>query len=379
MQVLRRTLLSVCSAVLGLSLIGLAWSHSLSATLRNQDVVKSWLAESGFYDELGAGVVNQVAENSGGEAAAIIQNEEIQQVATNALGATNVLQESVEQLLNSVYTWLDGGELPATLNVDFSDASQKLSDGLGNYAATRAAGLPVCSPQQAMMLQASYDVWSAPCRPAQLSSSQVGETARQEILSSIGGGSTDLSTSDIVTQENQENLEKVRSAYQRSRWMPYVFALLAILSGAGLVFASSERRKGVNRAGWLVIGSGIVVGLSAFFISRGPAALSSALKNTNQEQSAAEIIIRLLETAGHDIARILWRYGALYIALGLIATVVATKVMKRSQPGSMAPSRGGTSNGSATIPANSNPASTTPASSPSEKQPVKRPQKKIQF
>lgn len=376
MKVLRRILLSFCSVLLGLSLIGLAWSHSLSATLRDQEVVKSWLVESGFYDELSSSVVDQVAQNSNENVANVIENEEVQQIATDALDSTNVLQGSVEQLLGSVYSWLDGGELPTTLSVDFAEASQQLSGGLGNYAATRAASLPECTQQQTMLLQASYDVWTAPCRPAQLSATQIGETARAEILSSIGTGETDVPTSEVFNPENQEQLEQVRTAYQRSRWLPYLFALLAIVSGAGLVFASSEQRKGLNRVGWITIVSGILVGLSALSISKGPTLARSAFKNTNQEQSTIDLVARIIETAGQDVSRILWRYGALYIALGLIATVVAMKVMQQSKASS---SDNDPTPPPANPPMSSSSSSNPVTEKPKENTPTPRPPRKIQL
>lgn len=332
MQVLRRMLLSVCAGILGFSLVGLAWSHSLSATLRNQETVKSWLADSGLYDELGASVVEQIAKESDNNLSAVAQNEEVKQIATDALGDSNVLRSSIERLIDNVYVWLNGGELPQTLQIDFADASQRLSEGLGDFATRRAAELPVCTPEQTLMLRANFDVWTAPCRPAQLSAAQIGETTRNEISSSIGTGQTDIQTSEVFDQNNGGNPpEEVRKAYQRSRWLPFVFTGLAVASALGLVFASSTRLKGLGRAGWVIILSGLVVSASALFISKGPGIIRSAL----QDSSAATIdmVVRLFETAGQDIARILWWYGAGFIVIGLAAAVVVRILGKPSGPG----------------------------------------------
>jgi len=323
-------LLSVCAAVLGLSLIGLAWSHSLSVTLRNQETVKSWLADSGLYDELGASVVDQIARESDDGLSAVADNEQVQQIATDALNDSGTLRTSIERLIDSFYTWLEGGELLETLQVDFTDATTRLTEGLGNFASERAASLPVCTPQQTAMLTASYDVWSAPCRPAQLSAAQIGETARNEISESIGTAQTDIQTSEVFNQNGGNPPEELRTAYQRSRWLPFVFTTLAVASALGLVFASSRRDKGLGRAGWVTILSGITIGVSALFISKGPGVVRSALKNA--DQSAIDMMVRLVETAGQDVARILWWYAAGCIALGLIATVVAKMIAKQSSP-----------------------------------------------
>lgn len=325
MQMLRKIFLSICASVLSVSLIGLAWSHSLSTTLRDQETVKSWLADSGVYTELGASIVKEIAKESGSNLAAAAEDEAVQQTAVDALDDSRVLQTSGDQLIDGIYEWLESGELPATLDLDFSSAVTSLSESLGDHAAQRAASLPACTAQQTAALSAEYDVWSAPCRPPQLSAVQIGENTRSEIAASIDHAQTSIQTTELF-DKNSEAPKQIRQAYQQSRWLPLIFTLLVILSTLGLVAASTERLKGLGRAGWIAILSGIAVGISAFFVSQGPRLIKSALVDT--AESAAEAIGRLFEAAGHDIARMLWWYAAAYIAIGLLAAIIAKTINK---------------------------------------------------
>lgn len=326
MQMLRKIFLSICAGILGFSLVALAWSHSLSATLRNQETVRSWLADSGVYEEIGSNVVDQMAQKAGDDLAAVAENDELQQIAADALDSTNILQESIEQLLDNTYVWLEGGDPPRALSIDFSEASHQLAQGLGEYASKRAAGLPVCGPTQTMAMINNYDIWTAPCRPAQVSAVQIGDNAREEVLRSINVSDTNVEAGNIFGSNDGNPPEQIRQAYQISRWMPLLFASLAIGSALAIVFVSSSRSKGLGRAGWTTILSGIIIGLSAFFVSKGPGTVRNALKDS--EQSTIDMAVRLVETAGQDVARMLWWYGALAIALGLIAATIAKAISK---------------------------------------------------
>lgn len=319
--------MAMCVSLLGFSLFCLAWSHSLSTTLRNQNTIKSWINDSGVYDQLGANMIEQIVNEPAGELNKMTQYSEVQQAATEILQNNGPLQQSVEQSIDSLYIWLEGEEPPQPFQISLAGATQQLAENLSSLSANRASKLPICSHQQLAALGVDYNAWTASCRPSHLSTKQISDTVKKDILHSMNSATVDIQTTDIISLNASQTPEQLRQAYQLSRWLPLIFIAIASLAASCLILISPSRLKGFIKVAWACIFSGIITGLSALFTSRGPSFVGSVFADTNQ--LTVDAFIRLAEVAGQGIAQTLWRYATLMIIIGLAVTVIARTLQQQ--------------------------------------------------
>lgn len=328
MQVIRRLAITLLAAVLAGSLFGLAWSHALSETVRDKDVVKSWLDEGGLYDELGDTVAEQIADQTNENVAAAVENEQVRRVVQDAIGA-DLLQSSVEKLVDGVYYWLEHGVTPESFSVDLSQAKGQIATGVGNVAEQRAGSLPACTPAQTRALTVSFNIFTTPCLPPQISPAQAGQEITSQISTAFDENAGKIDGDQLLEGQSGEPLPReLRDAYQASQWLPFVFGFVAIASTGGIVWLSSRRRAGVQRVGGVVLGTGIAVGLSAFFLSNGPGLIRSYLEKSDTSQAGVGVAVKVAEAAGQDFSRMLWIYAVLYL-VAAVATLLFAKFYKR--------------------------------------------------
>lgn len=333
-KVLRRLCLTIFTTVLWLALIGMAWSYALSTTIRDQSTVKRWLEGSGFYDNVSGMVLEQVAQETQQPGlAAVADNNEVQQIANNALG-TGFIQDVTERTIGAIYSWLEGEISLPEFSINIGDAAQRLAAGMGDFAEQRAAALPICNDVQLREMDNQLDALNMPCRPANVSPQQAGATVESQLQTAFEElPVTNLNTQDIWT--NREGDEpwfiRARDVYQRSRWLPHIFTALTLVVTLGVVFVSSTRRRGISRAAMVYITGGIVIGLSAFVLGRGPGWLSERINQSEGNQTSLELVGRLIEVAGHDISGRLWWFAGAFVLVGIIGLVLAKLLGRRKQ------------------------------------------------
>lgn len=349
MNILRRLGLAVLAVVLFLSLLSTAWSHIAVTTLGNRATVKTWLNESGFYDHIVESVLDNVNKNSeadegGGESNQQIpvDDPQVQAVVATAF-SPDFLRENVEKVLDGTYSWLEGDTAKPEFMIDLTEAKQRLADGLGNYAATRAASLPVCTPEQTAALTSSgFDSLSAPCLPPGVDPQAAGAEIRNEIMTNEDFlKQTSFSGDDIkVTSEGQEvavdqaeEFRRVQQSYKLATYWPYGAALVAILSAVGVIFLSATRRKGIRRAGIILLVAGIFLGISySGFTQLSNWANKQALDVGGSSTVSEELIRNVLGVISDDITTLLLWYALGFGLVGLIAILLTIFVGKSKQP-----------------------------------------------
>ncbi len=301
------------------SLLGLAWTHTVNLTLRDRDTVKGWFDKSGFYDRIVGSVLENV-DQAGEEAGEGIPVDDpaVQQVVAEAF-SPEFLRQNIEEVLDGVYGWLEGRSETPEFTVDLTPAKRRLADGLGNYAAERAATLPVC---QASQMTGDFDALNATCLPPGLTPAAAGATVRQELLNNEEFLKQTVFTADDIKLENDDreislgNVEQARLArdgYRRAGQMPIVILIIALLAAAGIVFLSGTRRTGVKRICIVMIVSGVLLGLSWLIMARISDVLSDYVATPDDGPVAARQL-------ANDAVRVViddLRRPLLWYALGL--------------------------------------------------------------
>src|SRR5690606_6585385 len=174
--------------------------------------------------------------------------------------------------LDGTYNWLEGNSDKPEFMIDLADAKQRLADGLGNYAASRAASLPACTAaQSAQLSQEGFDALNAPCLPPGVNPQTAAADLRNQIITSEDFlGQTSFSGDDIKVSSNGREVpidqanefKKLQSAYQAGMLAPILFGLTAALAAIGIVFLSSSKKSGLGRIGLISLTAGLLLAIS---------------------------------------------------------------------------------------------------------------------
>lgn len=329
--ILRRFGLAICTAVLGIALIGLAWAYTLSATVRNQDTVKGWFEDSGFYSKTAGILLEHFAEDAEQPGlAAVASNSEVQRIANNAFGS-DFLRGTAESAIGAIYAWLEGDVDTPEFHINIQDAGQRLAAGMGNFATQRAASLPACTASQLSELGEEFDALSASCLPATVTPEQAGALVTGQLQTGFNDPAlANFNSNDIWnnSESGQPWPKEASQAYQRSRWAPHILALIVVIATLGTVFISANKRKGLMRAAFIYIVSGIVIGISALILGQGPGWVDRATSQIEENRLWGELILQFIGTAGRSMSVWLWWFAAGYIVIGIL-TIMITKIMSR--------------------------------------------------
>lgn len=342
MNLLRRAAVAILGSVLLFALLAMAWSHIASSTLGNRETVKSWLSDSGFYDNVVESVLENAVDQSGeGDDVSIPADDpEIQAVAQDAF-SSDFLKNSVEEVLDGTYAWLEGKTDKPEFSVDLSEAKQQLADGIGSYAARRAAELPACSTAQLQEMQANgFDALSSECLPPGVNPQTAGEDLSKQIATSEDFlGDTTFNGDDLLVGDNDEKVtldqapefKQVQTSFGWLNNALYVFAAIAILSAIGIILLSANKRKGISRFGTVILTAGVLLGVSLLLINRGSAWLNQRASDLGGESSASrEIAANMASAVSSDVARLLLWYAVGFAVVG-VACILGAKFINRPE------------------------------------------------
>lgn len=337
MKILRGLTVGLLAAVLSFSLVGLVWSHIALATVYNRGTIKGWLRDSGTYGKIAEIVLDSSRQKEGGDNP-LTSVPELQKVAIDSFNPT-FLQENAETILDSVYDWLEGKADKLKFSVDLTAAKASLADGVGSYIAEKAASLPACTSKQSVD---SFDVIDANCLPTGLTAAQAGAQARNDILNNPDFLPESSFSSDNIKFKDGEqesglndnkNIEKVRTVYQKAQTIPPILAFLALLSAAGVVFISLTRRRGLRKVGFVLITSGAVMGLSYLAATRGVSFVQKKLsEQTGGTESARELGSSAIGIVGSDIRGLLGLYAVGFLLTGIALLVACRFVNQEPKP-----------------------------------------------
>lgn len=325
MKYLRRVGLSLAVSILVVSLIGFALSVVTAKTVRNKETVKTWLQESGIYNQVTDSVLDQVRNRSQENLPANIDinNPEIKTII-NEVFDQNLLKNVAEKLVDGTFAWLDGNVESPELAINLSEPKKQLADSLGLYAVQRVNSLPACTPLQLSAISMSSDPLSIQCRPPNVNAEQIRQEVTNntiESLSFLPDNYTDTENTLANEAGNHEWSLAARDAYQKTAWLPYLFLGLILLSTVITVFISSTRKNGLFRAGGALLTSGVSLGIFSLLATRAPELLNKMFGRT--ADTNLDIASKLATVAAKDISSMMWWYVGLYLILGFAIVLLA--------------------------------------------------------
>jgi len=339
MNVLRRFGATLCAFILVFSLWALFWSTLFSATLRSRETVKSWFDESGFYTHIVDVVLESAKPDEGsGESDIPISDPQIQAVAKTAL-SPEFLRQTVEKALDGTYDWMGGSSDALTVNIDLNEAKSKLINGLGDYATTKAAALPVCATNEPID---DFDAFVAICRPRGLTAEAAGQQIKTQLSSNQDFLKDPVITSDDLKIENaqgqkvavgdSEQAKAVKRSYQFSGFAPIVAGILGLLSIAGIIFLSRNKITGMRRTGYIFASAGVLLGILYTSTQVLTTMLIETVKQGDQTQAFKDLVGTAISVVATDVKKIVLIFTLSYIVVGAILITVG--IMKRDKSGS---------------------------------------------
>jgi hypothetical protein len=323
MQFLRRTGALVAGGVF-LSFLFLAIVlTSVNSIVTHPDSIKSWLRESKIYDSAVAAVLEKSADtNKSNEPGSVPLNDpNIKAIATQAF-SPQLLQQSSENFITGMYSWLDGKTATPNFSIDFSNAKSTFATKVGDYLRQRTTTLPACT---AFNVPESFDPFTVECLPPGINTN--AEIDR--VVGDISGSKDFLSdpklTNDTLTVDKDGTKESISQAYQEAptyykklKTAPYVAGLVSILAAAAVFVLSASHRKAIRRIATTL---GVVGGLlliSTIFVTRGITALKDQVSSQKDSVAALQQAgTFLLDKVGGAINHTNIVFGITFVVLSI--------------------------------------------------------------
>lgn len=310
-------------------------------TVMDRNVTESWLSEGkvydNFVDELAKTVEKEQSKKHGTETSesdANVDTAALTRAATVAF-PPKTLQENFETVLNSVYDWLEGKTEKIVFNLDLTEERQAFIDALGNEAFTKLSSLPACRSEQ---ISEDFDPFSAGCLPTRTDiNAQVGKFkteisgSSEGILqdSSIDGSDLAFNVKGTKTRID-EFFSEAPSAFNLLNKLPFLLAVLVVISSGLIVLLSRPKLKGLKKLTWLFGPTG---GILIFLGTAGKYIAEGLFLGSRQTNSLSTPLIKQISSSLSKWHLII---GGTYLALGVICIVVYLILKKRS-PESDAP------------------------------------------
>lgn len=238
--------------------------------LTNRDIVKSWPAESGLYNNVTnqllallkqQGEDGQSFEQALGEG--LLDEERIKVVLGEVL-PPEYWKTTVENVLDPTFDWLEGKAPELQFSVPLSAKANELADAMGKEIETQLANAPKCPSGQN---QEDFDVLTAKCLPAGVSPASAAATFSNQLK----GPDSPLDEIEL-SSDKLELPERLRDEgpndFARLKMLPWILGgiLVFLILVAG--FTGKNVLYGFRRVGQVLFSTGALSWLSFYLIKR---------------------------------------------------------------------------------------------------------------
>ncbi|HSX36082.1 MAG TPA: hypothetical protein VLH84_04085 [Patescibacteria group bacterium] len=343
MHILKKITLVLAATLLPLVLLSFGLTWSLHQVFGGPGHIESALTNSGVYNTIVGNALDQAQskqdnpqqpgpgqpqnnqqgqpsdQNNGGDKGGNnipINDPQIKAIIEQAV-PPQYLQTQVNQVLNSVYTWMQGKQPNLTFSVDLSGPKQALADGLATYTQQKLASLPVCPANQ--LPNSDVDPFSATCVPQGFDVAN----AASKIRNNVSGG--DFLKDPVFTADSykvgdgqtlQQKLQKVPGIYQKIGLGIYVLGGLLLLLSAAVVLCSATWRYGVRKLANIFLPIGITLTVFAIAISVGLQRASDVLaKGAGDNKAVQQSVFSVAKILANDVRTYWLGFGITLLVL----------------------------------------------------------------
>lgn len=337
----RKGLVHLLSLLLFVCLIGAAVATSINVNLSHPDKIKTWLNQSGVYDHFVAEAIAQAQKSAGDKpdnGPVSLSDSAVRQAAESSF-SPQLLQHSVNTVLDSNYAWLQGKTATPNFTIDLRSAKQSFAQQVGAYVKTHLAGLPVCTPAQLSQIDVqNIDPLTVVCRPDTLSPEAEGNQVTQSIENGDFLSNPVITSSSInpnasaASKPYYTKLSFAPRLYQSGVKLPWALGLVALVLALSIVVIAPLRRKGWRRVGIVLLEAGalLIIGkfVADFLLGKVEAKAFNA-SSVGQLQQSLTAFARHVESA---IVKIDLYFGLLYVLLAAVVLILLYRTRHAGAP-----------------------------------------------
>lgn len=313
----------------------LALTTAMVIVFGNPNTLKTSLKQSNIFEAAVENVIQESQKESKSSKDDVPLEDPRVQTAIKNVFSGEFLETQSDNVIDGIYTWLDGKSDTPTFNLDLDDAKTKLANSIGDAAVAHVKSLKACSAQQLVKLEtSSANLFSLTCRPPGINLKSERAKLVDEITNSDAFlKDTSLSADDLPKDENGQTifdkLEAARSSYQWSKRLPWILGGVALAFMAAVILLHDDRRRGIMvvSRGFLIAGAILLVGV---LISNFIAGRNAFIKVDpgNEVQASTLLFARALINA---LNRVLLTFGLIYAGFGA-AGLLALHFTKTKTP-----------------------------------------------
>ncbi len=324
-----------CSVLLKITLFSAAITAALVAVIGTPGTIKKSIDDSKLYSSVIDTAFSETQDKleTEGQQAVSIAAPELKQAAETSF-TPDVLKSSSEQVIDSVYVWLNSDTKLPDFHVDLSAQKAQFIAAAGTAAEQHFNTLPVCSRDQLKSLNAEDDVFSLPCRPPSLTA----VAARDQVVADLNKSdflkdpvlSADTLTNKVTGQNPFQEARAVQDKFKLLKLMPEILLGISALLGIGVFVLSITRRKGLKSLGITFLTTGIFVLISGWFASFILGRLLTAPNGAAYQLATTELekaLIAAAKSLNSHVGRTLLIYSAAYSIVGA-GTLLALHLTK---------------------------------------------------
>lgn len=298
--------------------------------------LESALKQSGIYSIFAQ---NTIEEQATSTTAIPLQDPGIQAAIQKAF-PPSLIEQSTTKIIDGTYDWVQGRTTTPNFSVDLSQPKANLATYIADYVRERSAASPTCSYQESLALAqagtANIDPYKLTCRPSQISSEQLAEQAKQQVLSSDLLSTPVVTAASIKNDQGQTLSQQLEIVPQAYTWMIYSLfgtGVVAAIAVASIILLQRKQwRAAVKHLSIILISIGTVSAGMAWVISFGFNKISDILADGATSQMLQTKLVSVFTMLAHDLQKWWIGYGIVLIVLGIIGLVIRKMVKESVAP-----------------------------------------------
>lgn len=321
MPIVRKILLGMAGMALIFFLFATAFDVSLIRVLGSPAPIKQILSDSGIYNSVVSSSLDQAKQITTSSGEVSLSDPTIRSSADTTF-SPQFLQTTTNAVIDSIYRWLDGKTARPDFRIDLSAQKTALANIVATDVEQRAANLPRCT---SLPTSTNFDAFNATCLPPSVTPAEAGSIARSDILNGQGFLDNPVIDANSIKSEGSNQsifdnqLKQTPKAYRNFKATPVVFGLIALIALLAVIFLSSPRLRGLRHAGFMLIGTGIFLILTALAINS--AVNNKLLTKISLTNTVVQDDVRkLVHDAVHRVDNTLLAFGGGYAVLGVVGT-----------------------------------------------------------
>jgi hypothetical protein len=310
---------------------------TLVAILGTSAPLKSTLEQGRAYEQV-VGLALDQARIDGQNSTILLNDSEIKEVAEDVFSPEK-LKTYTEDFIDGMYRWLDGEVAEPDFSIELGDSREVLAGAISKKLGSQLSALPTCTT----VPTEKVDLLNADCIPAGLDAKTEQSRVASAIASEESGIPSGTFTVDDLKDKNTgeafaDRYDESPEAFQAAKKLPLAVLFIALISCAGVILLSSNRRNGLKFVAKSMIGNGGVVLLSAvlFGLILPAASQKYAYDIANESAPALNgLVFTIIDVLAMTVIRI---SGAV-VGVGALLFVLEKRLPEKHDLGGLHPSQ----------------------------------------